>query len=341
MGPENLDKISEKYSQILQSSAWGNVKGAFGWEPLQVTVAPDSAVLLLKRRLPLIKKCFFYAPRGPLVDFLDPERVRKIFAAVRREADKHGALFLRMDPEIAEDDEAALKNLRAEGLVKAKKEIQPRSTYILDLTPELEKIKSGFESKFRYNIHVAEKHGVKIEKRADEKGIEEFYDIYKETCSRQNFIIHPLSYYKQVRSEIIQKGRGAIFTAYCDGLPIASVIVFGFGARVWYMYGASLGSHRNLMPNNLLHWEIIRWAKSSGFREYDLWGIPSNPNPSHPLWGVYRFKKGFNATLHKFIGSYDLPFNGLLYKLFDRGIILYQNTVRFIKKGTISDSLSE
>ncbi len=341
MNAGKSDKIAEKYSQILQSTAWGNVKGAFGWEPINIMPGGDSAALLLKKRLPLIKKCFFYAPRGPLVDFSDKDKVKTLFREIRREAKKHGALFLRMDPEVPEDDEVSIGNLREEGFLKAKKEVQPRSTFILDLGPDLESIKAGFESKFRYNIHVAEKHGIEIRQRLDEPGIEEFYEIYKETCSRQNFIIHPVSYYKKIFFEIIAKKRGSVFTAYHGSLPVASVVIFNFGRRAWYMYGASLTSHRNLMPNNLIHWEIIKWAKNSGYKEYDLWGIPSNPRPEHPLWGVYRFKKGFNAKLHKFIGSYDLPFNKPLYKLFDKGIILYQNSVRLIKKGTISDSLSE
>lgn len=328
-------------SQILQSDEWGGVKAGFGWEPVKLKLDDGSSAILLKRKLPLINKCFFYVPRGPLIDFDAPAEVSKFVKAAKREAKKHGALFLRMDPEVPENDDEALRILREEGFVKAKKEVQPRSTFILDLSPGLEEIKAGFESKFRYNIHVAEKHGVTIKQGTDESAVEDFYRIYKETCSRQNFIIHPISYYKKIRSLIIGKDMGRVFTAYHEQVPVASVIIFNFGKRIWYMYGASLSSHRNMMPNNLLHWEVIKWAKDLGFEEYDLWGIPSNPKEGHPLWGVYRFKKGFNAKLFKFIGSYDLPFNGLLYRLFDKAIILYQNTVRLIKKGTISDSLSE
>jgi len=327
--------------QILQSDEWGKVKEGFGWEPVKLLLGGGYPVLMLKRKLPLIKKSFFYVPRGPLIDLDSPSEVGRFVKAVKEEAKRHGALFLRMDPEVLEDNDIALNILKAEGFIKAKKEVQPRSTFILDISRDLQDIKAGFESKFRYNIHVAEKHGITVRQGTDEAFVEDFYKIYKETCSRQNFIIHPISYYKKIRSLIIDKGMGRVFTAYHEQVPVASVIIFNFGKRIWYMYGASLSSHRNMMPNNLLHWEVIKWAKDRGFKEYDLWGIPSNPKEGHPLWGVYRFKKGFNAKLYKFIGSYDLPFNRSLYRLFDKAIILYQNTVRLIKKGTISDSLSE
>lgn len=336
-----FDRIAVSHSQILQSWAWGDVKGSFGWEAVRLIFGSFSSALVLKRKLPFINKCFFYVPRGPLVDFSDKAQVEAFACAVKKEAKMHGALFLRMDPEIRENDLETLSLLKQRGFIKAKKEIQPRSTFILDLTQEIEKIKSGFESKFRYNIHVAEKHGIVVKRRDDEEALKEFYDIYKETCSRQAFIIHPLAYYKKIMEEIILKGNGAFFNAYHEGRAIASVVIFTFGKRAWYMYGASANAYRNMMPNNLIHWEVIKWAKEKDLKEYDLWGIPSNPGEKHPLWGVYRFKKGMGGDLVKFIGSYDLPFNRAFYALFDRLIIFYQNAVRLIKKGSMSDSLGE
>ena len=95
------------------------------------------------------------------------------------------------------------------------------------------------------------------------------------------------------------------------------------------------------MPNNLIHWNVIEWAKERGYKEYDLWGIPANPTLNHPLWGVYKFKKGFNGVTHKFIGAYDLPFNKVQYKLFNSALNGYQNVRSLIKKGKLSDSLGE
>lgn len=334
------NESASKHSQILQSYEWGELKSNFNWSPIYLQVGDGSLAMILKRKLPLFNKCFFYIPRGPLVDFKDGPKVKALMRAIGQEAKKHGAVFLRIDPEIVETDLSAVETLKKEGFKKAKKEIQPRATFILDLTKSLDDIKAGFENKFRYNIHVAEKNNVIVEEEKSEIAIEKFYSIYKETCSRQNFIIHPISYYQNIFSILLQKGMGSVFIAYMNDLPVAGVIVFVFGDRVWYMYGASSQKARSAMPNNLIHWEIIKWAKEKGLKEYDLWGIPTKPKEGHPLWGVYRFKKGFNAELKNFIGAYDLAYNKILYFLFDKIIEIYQNTVRFIKKGTVKDSLS-
>ncbi len=335
------DATASKYSQILQSFEWGEVKSGSGWEPIRIRLNDSEVISILKKQLPFINRSFFYVPRGPLINFDDQNSRISFVDAVTSEAKKHNALFLRMYPEIKEDETEKINVLKKSGFVKAKKEVQPRSTYILDLTRSLDELLAGFESKFRYNIKVAEKNGVEVREDNSENAVEEFYRIYQETRKRQTFIIHPISYYKKIFLEIINKKMGSIFIAYKGTQPIAGVFIFCFGNRAWYMYGASSNEFRNIMPNNLIHWNVIKWAKEKGFKEYDLWGIPSNPHEGHPLWGVYRFKKGFNAELVKFIGSYDYPFNKLLYKVFDNGIILYQNIVRFIKKGKFSDSLGE
>ena len=341
MDRDKWNDLAASRSQILQSFEWGELKSNFGWEPLRIQVNETTGISIQKRKLPFIKKCIFYSPRGPIVDFSDKKALSELIKAIKVEAEKHGALFLRIDPEVEESDAVSIKNLKSFGFKKAKKEIQPRATFILDLTKTEEEIMAGFESKFRYNIKLAERKGINVVEDISDDGLAKYYKLYEMTSERDKFIIHPFSYYKKVMELIIRNGMGSLFLAYYKGEPVAGVIVFTFGKRAWYMYGASSNEHRSLMPNNLLHWQIIKWAKERGLKEYDLWGIPANPNMNHPLFGVYRFKKGFNATQHKFIGTYDLPFNKMLYDMFDRGIILYQNAVRLIKKGSMSDSLGE
>jgi len=77
-----------------------------------------------------------------------------------------------------------------------------------------------------------------------------------------------------------------------------------------------------VMPNFLLQWEMIEWAKSIGCTVYDFRGISGNLDPTNPLYGLFRFKKGFNGVYTEFIGEFDLVFDSLMYKLWDVGIPL-------------------
>ena len=82
------------------------------------------------------------------------------------------------------------------------------------------------------------------------------------------------------------------------------------------------------MPNHLLQWEAIRWAKAAGYKVYDFWGAPDDFVESDPLWGVWRFKAGFNGQVIKHIGAWDFPAQRLLYWLYTVLIPKYLDFLR-------------
>ena len=260
---------------------------------------------------------------------------------VEKEADHDRAVSLKIDPEIPEEDAAARESLKALGFEKAGKQVQPRATFILDLDRDLDEIMKSFEEKTRYNIRLAEKKSVTVKEDVSSEGIDIFNDLYRETARRDNFLVHPAGYYLKLREIMFPAGLGTNFIAYYEDKPIAAVIIFAFGRKIWYMYGASASEYRNVMPNHLLHWEVIKWAKEKGFKEYDLWGIPANPNEHHPLFGVYRFKKGFNGRPVKYIGAYDFPYSPIMHLALEKSVAWWQNLRSLLTKGKIEDSLSE
>jgi len=330
---------------ILQSYEWGEFKSLFGWKPIRIVLEEQEKIIagisILKREIPFIRHSLFYAPRGAIIDYSNKDLLHNLLEAVEKEADRDHAISLKIDPEVFEEDKIALENLKSLGFEKALKQVQPRATLVLDLERDLEAILASFEEKTRYNIRLAEKKGVSVKEDRSEKGIDAFFDLYQETAKRDKFMVHPRIYYQKIREVLFSAVGGTNFIAFYEGRPIAAVVIFSFGKKLWYMYGASASEYRNVMPNHLLHWEVIKWAKGKGLGEYDLWGIPVNPEENHPLYGVYRFKKGFKGKLVKYIGAYDFPYSPLLYHAFEDGMVWWQSLRSLITKGKIEDSLSE
>lgn len=331
--------------QVLQSYEWGLFKSQLGWGHF-ILVAEDAGeikagISILARKLPIIKKTLLYAPRGPIVDLSNKHLLTTLIDGICVEASLRNAIALKIDPEIDESDINAVDVLKRIGFIKKKKQVQPRATYFVDLTRPLDDLLMSFEEKTRYNIRLAEKKGIKVMEESTQAGLESFYRLYRETCKRDSFLIHPMSYYVKLKNLLIEKGMANIFTAKFRGIPVASIFTFNYGERIWYMYGASANEYRNMMPNHALHWFLIEWAKEKGYKLYDMWGVPVNPKEGHPLYGVWRFKKGFNGQLKSWIGMYDLPFDKLTYNLFDKGVEFYQAARSLLTKGKIVDSLSE
>ena len=98
-----------------------------------------------------------------------------------------------------------------------------------------------------------------------------------------------------------------------EGDLLAGNIVAFWKTRAAYLYGASSGMKRNLMPTYALQWEAIRMAREAGCTSYDLYGVPPQPDPGHPMFGLYQFKTGFSDRVLQRWGTWDAPFRPLLY----------------------------
>ena len=103
-----------------------------------------------------------------------------------------------------------------------------------------------------------------------------------------------------------------------------------YGNKVWYLYGASSNEHRNLMPNYLLQWEGIKYAIGQGKDVYDFRGVSGVLDESHPQYGLYRFKKGFNPEFVEFVNELYIVFNPLMNFIFNVSEKVYKN-LGFIK----------
>ena len=75
-------------------------------------------------------------------------------------------------------------------------------------------------------------------------------------------------------------------------------------------------SHRDKMPNYLLQFEAMRWAREKGCRVYDLWGAPEVFDESDSMWGVFRFKEGLGGEVRRTLGAWDYAPNWLWYQAY-------------------------
>ncbi len=147
------------------------------------------------------------------------------------------------------------------------------------------------------------------------------------TARRDGFAIHSAAYYEAAYHLFVAAGHGSLLLAEHPAQPgrlLAGLMVLAWGDTACYMYGASAGEQRELMPTYLLQWEAMLWARQRGCRLYDLWGVPDEDEATleahltarhDGLWGVYRFKRGFGGRLVRTIGAWDLVYAPVRYRL--------------------------
>ncbi|MDK2816646.1 MAG: hypothetical protein PWR22_1275 [Moorella sp. (in: firmicutes)] len=342
IGPEEEKRFdafiaSHPKGHFLQSYGWGEVKATTGWQPLRLVLEEGGSIVacasLLKRQLPYVGKSILYAPRGPVVDFHDANLFSELLAAIDGVARQEGAILLKIDPDIPESDTAVKQLLWEKGFRLANKGagfegVQPRHVFRLDLTPSPEELLANMHGKTRYNIRLAQKKGVTIKDDCTLDDLPVFYEILKETTLRDRFLVRSYSYFETMWREMVERGYARLFLAYYQGEAIAGALAFIMGDKAWYLYGASSNRHRNVMPNYLLQWAMILWAREQGCTMYDFRGVPGDLDEKNPLYGLYRFKKGFNGTFTEFIGEYDRVYSPFYYWLWQAALPLYSQGFR-------------
>jgi len=307
-------------AHLLQMGEWGELKSAFGWKPVRLVSDDGVGAQILFRRLPL-GLTLGYMPKPVFNDQLPSDQFWKEVDWVCK---NHRAIFLKIEPDSWESEVSRLRfpTTGVVGLRLSQHNIQPPRTIVVDIRGTEDEILARMKQKCRYNIRLAEKKGVTVRAWGDLDG---FYKMMQVTGGRDGFGVHSLEYYSRAYELFHPMGTCELLVAEFESKPLAALMVFAHGKRAWYVYGASNDEERNRMPTYLLQWEAMRWARSKGAEEYDLWGVPdeneetleANFETRHDgLWGVYRFKRGFGGELKRASQAMDKIYNPLLYKIY-------------------------
>ena len=363
---------------FLQSPFWAEFKSHHGWKNYRFYIELKGSVFFQDGVYPVsvlvrsFKKLFSlaYVPLAPELllkgsgiqfeQLKEENTTEEHLVTVKKSAQfirkllQEKILFLRFDPPLAytndenlaakESDRRAFAKLCTKvHLKKAGSDIQPPDTVLLNLEPDEETLLANMKPKWRYNIRLAEKKGVKVESHSAD-GIDMFYKLYEETSKRDGIALHAKSYYQdlfetaeKMKQQDSSNPKISMYTASFEGEPLAAIITLFSPKEAVYLYGASSNSHRNLMPAYLLQWTAIQDAKKYGCRTYDFYGIPPTDDEHHPMYGLYRFKTGFGGAIVHRAGSVDISFSPLyvLYAFAEKLRLIWFKKIKkiFVKKG--------
>lgn len=330
---ESFVKGHEK-SHFLQTPAWAQVKEAWEWRGI---VAYEEkriigAMSVLIRPLPF-GFSIMYAPRGPVCDRCDPCVMACLLGGADNLAAEVKALEFLADPDENYKNQKYRELMGAWGFREREdagfNNVQAQHVFRLHLVGKTEgSVFAGFCQKTRYNIRVAQRKGVRIRiypgnREIPEEELDAFDRIMKETGTRDHFIPREKDYYRKVFRTLGEEA--VLFMAYLGDLPIAGTIGVFSGGKSWYLYGASSNTSRNVMPNYLLQWEMIRMAMERHCIFYDFRGVPGELKEENPLYGLYRFKKGFGGTYTKFTGLFIKEYHPFLSRIFDKALRTYRS----------------
>ena len=283
-------------SPLLQSWSWGEVQSHAGWRVERLELPGGGiASVQLRGRAPFERG---YVPRGPV-----PAH-REALDGLVDWARKRGLARLRVEPEAGSELAPLLRQL---GFQPAP-QVQPQYTMILKLGSEEETL-AAISRGTRYNIRLAAKRGVTVVEGRDAA---ELARQAGASAARQSIRLPPASYYQLLLDQLPW---ARTYVAMVEGEPVAAMLVVHFAGRGYYMFSGSNGERRELKPVYAAKWAAIQGAIAAGCRDYDLWGVPPGPDKTHPWYGLWEFKAGFNGELVEYVGCWDLVLGELRHEV--------------------------
>ncbi len=104
---------------------------------------------------------------------------------------------------------------------------------------------------------------------------------------------------------------------YGDKKIIAGGWYMLYGREIVYLFGASYKPFMKYNSQYLLQYEMIKYATENGYDKFNFYGIDGNFNEDSKNFGLFDFKRGFNADVHELIGEFDLVINKSKFALYE------------------------
>jgi len=327
----SLNKIAP---HPLQSWEWGEFRREWGNEVVQF---PFGQIII--NRIP---KASFKI--GTFIRGIAPTKI--IINELKKYAQENNLVYIKFEPnvltkttdlsgkkiDIYKEGESVISLLKKNGAVPGRTLFTPTS-FQIDLTKSEDELMAGFHKKTRYNIRLAQRHGVEAKIDNSNKAFDKYIKLTRETVHRQRFYAHTERYHRLMWKHLNraagngQQAIAKLLTATYKNEIITTWILFVWKESLYYPFGASTDKHKKVMANNLMMWEAIRLGKKLGLKKFDLWG-------REPGKGFTPFKEGYNPYIVKFVGTWDLIVNHKIYYPLRAIEYLRWKTLRFRSKFT-------
>lgn len=288
-------------ANVYQTWSYGQVR--WGSNNLSHLVLKRNGEVVAGSQVRIIRPTRFnfgmaYLRWGPLCQrrgrALDSEVAARMAEALDAEYVRNRKLFIRILPNAfvgsprARVMQSALQRFDAEPSLRD----NTYRTFVLDLAPGLDELRTRLDKKWRNQLSRAEKNDLRVIAGNGTVEFRKFCLIYDQMRRRKRFATTvDVEEFVRIQEDLPASQRMRILICEQQGTPVAGLVASAMGDSAIYVLGATSDDGLNSKGSYLLHWTLIQELKQAGIRWYDLGGIDPIGNP-----GVYAFKKGFSGS---------------------------------------------
>lgn len=169
----------------------------------------------------------------------------------------------------------------------------------------------------RRNVNQAIKAGLTFKELTTADEIQQVVVLIEKTYRRKHVPIGYLNMFDKVQG--ILRDYAHFFGCYtAEGQMIAGQVRLCYGTLVYAWFAGSDEDYFKLRPNDFTMWNVIRWAREKGYKEFDFGG---GGEPGKP-YGVRDYKLKYGCDMFDY-GRYILAHRPVTYWLAATAYNLY------------------
>lgn len=311
---------------IEQTNTWAKLRQHYGWKPTWLWIMRGETMIggaMIQTRRVRRLATIGYVERGPIWSPGDNDAMNLVTKALYELAlSMRLTYFVVVPPYNGEPTYPLLQSLNFR---RKPRSLPPtgigQATLLIDLQQDSEALLADMSMTKRQNIRRAIRKGVRV-RIGNGDDAELMRDLMWAGCKRRGIAPVPPQedYFHTLWNALGPSGRIKFFVAEIEGQPVSSATACVLGGVMHLWRVGWSGTHKDYNPNDLLHWEMIQWAKRNGCRVFDFMHI--RPDHARAILrgervkdaysGVTEFKTSFGGEIRLLPDLYYQSFNPLV-----------------------------
>jgi len=116
-----------------------------------------------------------------------------------------------------------------------------------------------------------------------------------------------------------------------DTIVVAGGLFMTFGRQVISLFGASYREFMKFNGQYFLNFEMIKYALNNNYDKFNFYGITGEFDESSPMYGLFNFKRGFNAEVVELIGEFTYITDKFYYHIYNIMFSIYKKLKKVLK----------
>ena len=180
-----------------------------------------------------------------------------------------------------------------------------------------EELWNGMHKERRRNVGQAERAGLTFRELKSIAEIQQVVELIEKTYKRKHVPIGYLNMFKKV--QVILKEYAHFFGSFTvEGQMVAGQVRLCYRTLVYAWFAGSDEEYFKLRPNDFTMWNVIRWSREHGYKEFDFGG-GGEPGKEY---GVRDYKLKYGCEMYDY-GRYILVHRPITYLAASKTYALY------------------